>query len=50
VRIRDRCNDREAQPGSGGIAGSAAEAFEGTRDEVHGETFSLVGDVQLEGA
>ena len=50
MRIRDRRNDRKAQPGSGCVARAAAEPLERARDEARGKALSLVDDVQLERA
>jgi len=50
VRICDRGNDREAQPGAGCVAGPTAETLERTRHEIPRKSLSLVDDVQFEGA
>jgi hypothetical protein len=48
MRIRDRGNNREAQPGTSCGAGSAAETLERARHEIRRETLSLIDDVQFE--
>jgi hypothetical protein len=48
VRIRDCGHDREAQPGAGGVARSAAEPLERARNKTVRKAGSPIDDVKLE--